>query len=88
VNGGHRERTSGAGGAGSNGGAVWLRERYQLTAAEVRVAALIATGHSPRDIAAQIGISFYTVRAHLRSIFDKTGVRRQNALARLLWEGP
>lgn len=61
-------------------------DRYGLTPAERRVAVLIAAGHSPREIAAQLGISFHTVRAHLRSTYAKTGVNRQTALARLLWE--
>ena len=60
--------------------------RYGLTPAERRVAALIAAAHAPREIAVRLGISFYTVRAHLRSIYAKTGVNRQTALARLLWE--
>jgi DNA-binding CsgD family transcriptional regulator len=60
--------------------------RYGLTPAERRVAVLIGAGHSPREIAAQLGISFHTVRAHLRSTYAKTGVKRQTALARLLWE--
>lgn len=64
-----------------------LQRRYQLTPAELRVAALIAEGCSPREIAAAVGISVLTVRAHLRSLYEKTGARRQTALARLVWEG-
>jgi DNA-binding CsgD family transcriptional regulator len=36
------------------------------------------------EAAAQLGIGPGTVHAHLKSIFAKTGVRRQSGLARLL----
>ncbi|HYD46763.1 MAG TPA: helix-turn-helix transcriptional regulator [Terriglobales bacterium] len=63
-----------------------LRRRYGLSRAELRVALGIAQGQSPREIAAEQFVSVYTVRAHLRSIFGKTGVKRQSALARLVWQ--
>jgi DNA-binding CsgD family transcriptional regulator len=61
-----------------------LRRRYGLTAAEARVARLIGRGRSPRQIAAELGVSWYTVRAQLRQVFSKTGARRQSALVDLL----
>ena len=61
-----------------------LRERYGLTAREVRVALLIAEGHVVKDVSAILEVSIFTVRAHLRRIFMKTGVNRQAALVRLL----
>ena len=55
-----------------------------LTAAESRVAALLAEGHTPRDIAAATGRSTGTVRWHVRQIFDKNGIARQAELVHLV----
>jgi DNA-binding CsgD family transcriptional regulator len=46
-----------------------------LTEAEIRVAKLIADGHTNRSAAAQLGVSANTVGTHLRSVFAKLGVR-------------
>jgi len=61
-------------------------ERYALTAQEGRVLrAMLEVGGVP--MAADIlGISPNTARTHVTSIFDKTGVRRQADLIRLLIE--
>ena len=61
-----------------------LRAMFELTAAETRVAELIATGRSPADAARHLALSMNTVRTHLTRIFDKTGVRSLHALVRLL----
>jgi DNA-binding CsgD family transcriptional regulator len=61
-----------------------MRARFGLTRAEAGVAMLIADGLSATEIAAHLGISVYTVRAHLRRIYSKTGVNRQVALVRLI----
>jgi DNA-binding CsgD family transcriptional regulator len=57
---------------------------YGLTEAETRVAALIGSGHSTPQAAALLGLSAATVRTHLSHCFDKTGVRSQVELARLI----
>lgn len=61
-----------------------LRTLFGLTPAECRVALLLADGHSPREIARKVGVSFETVRSQIKSIFAKTGVKRQGELIRLL----
>lgn len=61
---------------------------YGLTAAESRVASLLAQGNSLREIAVELGVTSHTVRTHLRRVFDKTGVHRQSELVRLLVRGP
>jgi DNA-binding CsgD family transcriptional regulator len=61
-----------------------LRMAAGLTAAEARVAALIGGGLTTLAAAAVLGISANTVKTHLQRCFDKTGVRSQVALARLL----
>ncbi|TXH36440.1 MAG: LuxR family transcriptional regulator [Rhodospirillaceae bacterium] len=57
---------------------------FRLTAAEARVAGLIANGTHLDDIAEQLDVSLNTVRTHLRHIFEKTGVERQADLVHLL----
>jgi len=61
-----------------------LRELYGLTSAEVRVALLLSDVHTPRAIAEMIGVTDNTVRSQIKSIYAKTGVRRQSELIRLL----
>ncbi|WP_010218231.1 helix-turn-helix transcriptional regulator [Sphingomonas sp. PAMC 26621] len=61
-----------------------LKAAFDLTAAEVRIAAAIASGRSPARAARDLDLSTNTVRSHLARVFDKTGMRSQHALARLL----
>ncbi|MFI4976295.1 MAG: helix-turn-helix transcriptional regulator [Caulobacterales bacterium] len=61
-----------------------LRDLFGLTAAEARVTLALVEGRTPREVAKTLGLSFYTVRAHLVRIFDKTGTSRQAELVRLL----
>lgn len=56
---------------------------FGLTEAETRVASGIAAGLTPAEFAAKVGVSLETVRSQLRSVFAKTGARRQAELARL-----
>jgi DNA-binding CsgD family transcriptional regulator len=58
---------------------------YGLTERERTVTKLVCQGHSTAQIAAQLWISANTVQDHLKSIFDKTGVRsRREVMARIL----
>lgn len=58
---------------------------FQLTAAETRVAqALVEGGLDLRETAAALGIGYATARAHLARLFQKTGVRNQAQMVRLL----
>jgi DNA-binding CsgD family transcriptional regulator len=61
-----------------------LRDLLGLTQSEAGIAADIAGGLSLADVAAHHGISPNTVRAHLRAIFNKTGVKRQSQLVHLV----
>jgi DNA-binding CsgD family transcriptional regulator len=70
--------------AGFRAGAVDLQRLLGLTPAEARCAMSLAEGLSPKEIADRLGVSYETVRSQLRSIYDKTGVRRQAALVRLI----
>ena len=55
-----------------------------LTEAEIRVARLIADGHTNKSAAAQLGVSANTVGTHLRSVFAKLDVRSRVQLTNLL----
>ncbi|MGJ3629601.1 helix-turn-helix transcriptional regulator [Sphingomonas sp. MMS24-JH45] len=58
---------------------------FGLTPAEIRLAVtLLNDDRSLRDAAASLGIAYGTARAQLASIFDKTQVRTQSHLLRLL----
>jgi DNA-binding CsgD family transcriptional regulator len=61
-----------------------LRVLYGLSPAESRVALLLGDGHAPRKIAEIVGVTDNTVRSQIKSIFSKTGVKRQGELVRLL----
>jgi DNA-binding CsgD family transcriptional regulator len=61
-----------------------LRAAFGLTPAEAGIAAALADGFTLRTIARQRRISFETARTHLKRIFDKTGVRNQAGLVRLI----
>ncbi len=54
-----------------------------LTATEREVSRLAASGHDNQDIAASLGITVNTVRAHLRSVFRKLGINTRSRLAPL-----
>jgi len=53
-----------------------------LSAREMDVLRLIATGLSDADVAARLYLSPHTVRAHIRSIYSKIGVASRSAATR------
>jgi DNA-binding CsgD family transcriptional regulator len=55
-----------------------------LTPAEARVAETIASGRSPEEAAADLGIALSTVRHHLKRTHEKLDVRRQSELVRVV----
>ncbi len=59
------------------------QELFQLTAAETMLAIQLANGLSLEEASEALNIRRNTARAHLRSIFSKTGVRRQTELVRI-----
>jgi DNA-binding NarL/FixJ family response regulator len=58
-------------------------KRYGLTAREREIVAAVVAGESNRDIALRLSISTQTVKHHLTSIFDKTGISTRLELALL-----
>ncbi len=61
-----------------------LLEAFNLTPAEVRVSAGIASCKRIESIAGELGITPSTARTHLKHVFDKTDTRRQSELTRLM----
>ncbi|WIW47859.1 helix-turn-helix transcriptional regulator [Bradyrhizobium sp. 62B] len=61
-----------------------IGQAFDLTPAESRLAALLATGTSIADAADHLRISRETARNHLKSIFSKTGIHRQSELVTLV----
>jgi DNA-binding NarL/FixJ family response regulator len=56
----------------------------ELTERERQVAMLVVEGMSNKQIAGELGVSERTVKAHLTSVFRKTGLKDRTALARRL----
>jgi DNA-binding CsgD family transcriptional regulator len=62
-----------------------LLSSWGLSGRESDVASLVLRGASTREIAAELHLSTYTVKDHIKSIFDKTGVRsRRDLVAHVL----
>jgi DNA-binding CsgD family transcriptional regulator/PAS domain-containing protein len=61
-----------------------LADAYRLTPAETLVVELLVQGHRIETIAAARNVSVETVRTQIKSIFVKTGVKRQAELLALL----
>jgi DNA-binding CsgD family transcriptional regulator len=61
-----------------------IAEAFGLTASQAKVALALLSGCSPKQTAEALGVSFFTVRAHLARIFEKTGTSRQAELVALM----
>ncbi len=63
-----------------------LMRAYGLTPREREVARLVLRGRSTGELAHDLGIAAGTVQAHLRSIFEKTGVRSRRELVGVVFQ--
>jgi DNA-binding CsgD family transcriptional regulator len=61
-----------------------LEALFDLTPTEAKVASLLVEGRSVVDIARANKVSANTIRIQLKSVFAKTGARRQAELVSLL----
>jgi DNA-binding CsgD family transcriptional regulator len=61
-----------------------LRQAFQLTPSEARLALCLAGGKSLEESAQVMAIAQETVRSHLKSVFRKTGTHRQGELIALV----
>jgi DNA-binding CsgD family transcriptional regulator len=55
-----------------------------LTARQREIATLVAEGLTEREIAARLGLAYYTVRNHKQAIYRKLGVRNAVEMTRHL----
>ncbi len=58
---------------------------FGLTAAELRVALLLAQGLSTEEAAGRLGVQDNTVRSHIKQLLSKTHTHRQAQFVALLW---
>ena len=65
-----------------------LRDLYGLTKSEVRLAEMIAAGHTLAAAAEQLGVAIGTVRNQIKQVFQKTDTHRQSQLLSLLLRLP
>lgn len=65
-----------------------LNGLFDLSPAEARLMAELASGMTPRDVTAARGVSMATVRAQVRAILAKTGMSRIADLSQLLAQIP
>jgi DNA-binding CsgD family transcriptional regulator len=66
-------------------GRIGGRKRQEgLTAAERRVASLVAEGRTNREVAAALFLTERTVASHLTHVYAKLGIRSRTELARRL----
>jgi DNA-binding CsgD family transcriptional regulator len=65
-----------------------LRHELEISGREAEVAGLLVRGCDLATIAVRLRISIHTARAHLKSIFAKTGVTSQAELAKCIVSGP
>lgn len=65
-----------------------LGKLYDLSPAELRVAAALLNGKSPEAYAQEAGVTLNTVRTQLKNLFRKTGTSRQSELVAVLSQLP
>lgn len=61
-----------------------LQQQFDLTPAQARLAAALAAGDSLEDYARHAGVTVNTARTTLKSVFARTGCRRQAELVLML----
>jgi len=68
----------------ATGAAHDLERAFGLTPREAQICLLLAAGRTDDQIAAALGISYWTVRTHLRRVFSKFDVTNRVELTRML----
>ena len=61
-----------------------LRSRYGLSAREIEVARLVASGLSNQEVADQLGVSYFTARNHVERLLSKLGVGNRSRVGAVL----
>ncbi|MEM6410128.1 MAG: alpha/beta fold hydrolase [Pseudomonadota bacterium] len=75
-----------AGGAHDSLDKTVLQRMLGLTARQSEIAQRVANGQSASEIAAKMGIRVYTVRDHVKAIYERTEINKQTDLAVLVGE--
>ena len=63
---------------------VEMRSRYGLSAREVEVARLVASGLSNNEVADKLGVSYFTARNHVERVLAKLGVGNRSRVGAVL----
>jgi len=63
-----------------------LAAHYRLTPRELKVAQLVAEGHTNSSVAAALGVSTHTVRHHVARLLAKLGAARRGEIAARFWK--
>jgi DNA-binding CsgD family transcriptional regulator len=63
-----------------------LQERWHLSPRQARVAVLLASGKTYKEIAEELGITFHTVNTHVKAVLERTGAKTSRRLAALIHE--
>ena len=61
-----------------------LRSRYALSAREIEVARLVASGLSNQEVAEKLGVSYFTARNHVERVLSKLGVGNRSRVGAVL----
>jgi DNA-binding CsgD family transcriptional regulator len=61
-----------------------LRQRFDLSLQEARIALALRDGGTVAEIALRLGMAYETARVHLKSAFAKTDTHRQRELLALV----
>lgn len=64
----------------SHGQRLW----YTLTAREIEIAHLVATGRRNKEVASELSLSRYTVETHLKNIYDKLQIQSRTELTNVV----
>ena len=61
-----------------------LRSRFGLSAREIEVARLVASGLSNNEVAEKLGVSYFTARNHVERVLNKLGVGNRSRVGAVL----
>jgi DNA-binding NarL/FixJ family response regulator len=63
-----------------------IQEKYKLSGRELEIIILIKDGHSSKDMAHSLGISFHTIEAHRKNIYNKLQINKVTELLKIFAE--
>ncbi|MCP9768219.1 DNA-binding response regulator [Lacihabitans sp. LS3-19] len=76
----------GIGTFGNNNHQSKIQRKYNLSGRELEVITLIKDGFSSKDMANRLGISFHTIEAHRKNIYNKLGINKVTELLKIYSE--